>query len=137
MAVVPLHLLQASGYDIFRHPVDAVGELAAGLARPKRGEHFVRGFAQQQGIHARKLINLVLPGIDERSDRNSTNRPRKFPAAAAIPKQTGFWELGLMPKSFHEKVGPGQEYFCCFPCFFDFFPRSAKPPLSPPFHPHS
>jgi hypothetical protein len=34
MAVVPLHLLQASGYDIFRHPVDGVGELGAGLARP-------------------------------------------------------------------------------------------------------
>ena len=34
--------------------------------------------------------------IDERPDRNSTNLPRKFPTAAAIPKQTGF---GLMPKS--------------------------------------
>src|SRR5271156_89591 len=37
--------------------------------------------------------------IDERPGRNSTNRPRKFPAAAAIPKQTGLWELGLKPKS--------------------------------------
>src|SRR6266436_4924629 len=49
------------------------------------------------------IINLVpqhelpcLHYIVERPDRNSTNLPRKFPTAAAIPKQTGF---GLMPKS--------------------------------------
>lgn len=35
----------------------------AGLARPVRGEHVERGFAQRQGIHAGKLINLVLPGF--------------------------------------------------------------------------
>jgi hypothetical protein len=39
-----------------------------------------------------------LPGlhhINERPDRSSTSRPRKFPASAAIPQQTGFWELGV------------------------------------------
>jgi hypothetical protein len=61
MAIVPLHFLQASGYDIFGHPVDGFGEPGVGLARPVRGERFVRGFAQQQRIHAGKLINLVLP----------------------------------------------------------------------------
>jgi len=55
--------LQASGYDIFRHPVNGVGELAAGLGSQYAANAFVRGFAQQQGIHASKLINLVLPGF--------------------------------------------------------------------------
>jgi hypothetical protein len=40
------------------------------------------------GLRAGRLPCLHY--IDERPDRNSTNRPRKFPAAAAIPKQTGF-----------------------------------------------
>jgi hypothetical protein len=37
--------------------------------------------------------------------------------------------------AFHEKADPCQEFFS-FRNFF-LFPRSAKPPLSPPFHPHS
>ena len=37
--------------------------------------------------------------------------------------------------SFHEKAGPCQGCFC--PFWFSHFSRSAKPPLSPPFHPHS
>ncbi len=39
------------------------------------------------------------------------------------------------PCAFHEKADPCQEFFS-FRNFF-LFPRSSKPPLSPPFHPHS
>lgn len=85
MAIVPLHLLQASGYDIFRHLVDAVGEPAAGLARPVRGKPFVRGFAQQQGIHAGKLINLILPGFRRAVFKlPTTMRMRGFIAAGCL-----------------------------------------------------
>jgi hypothetical protein len=34
MTVVPLHILQASGYHIFRHLVDGIGEPVAGLCCP-------------------------------------------------------------------------------------------------------
>jgi hypothetical protein len=37
--------------------------------------------------------------------------------------------------AFHEKADPCQEFFCSLHNFSIF--RSAKPPLSPPFHPHS
>ena len=63
MAVVPLRLLQASGYDIFWHLVDGVCEPGTGLARPIRGECFVGVFAQQQGIDAGKLVDLILPAL--------------------------------------------------------------------------
>jgi len=39
--------------------------------------------------------------------------------------------------SFHEKADPCQELFVLFPWFLPVLSRSAKPPLSPPFHPHS
>ena len=47
-----------------------------------------------------------------------------------------FFFSGNCPSAFHEKADPCQECFCAFRDFLHFF-RSAKPPLSPPFHPHS
>ena len=38
--------------------------------------------------------------------------------------------------SFHEKADPRQEFFA-LSMIFSLFSRSAKPPMSPPFHPHS
>jgi hypothetical protein len=39
--------------------------------------------------------------------------------------------------SFHEKADPCQEFFSALSMISSIFSRSAKPPLSPPFHPHS
>src|SRR5580704_11596158 len=84
MAVVPLRLLQASGHDIFRILVDGVGE-RAGLGWPERGESFVRVFAKQQGIHTRKLLDLVLPAF----------RRAVFPLPAAMGMR-GFISAGRL-----------------------------------------
>jgi hypothetical protein len=43
---------------------------------------------------------------------------------------------GLFAKSFHEKADPCQECFV-LSMSSSLFSRPAKPPLSPPFHPHS